>query len=174
VLLGNVIASSAVEQKIAARAHVPAERLRVLAPLTSQQPAPPVDSQNARHTSDLVRSTDQYRLNIKVNATVPMIDVYAQTPDADSAARLADAAVAELRAYVTDLAKAQQTPDQDQIRLIQLGRATGVVINPGIKYQVALVVFLLVFLASCASVTFISRVRAGWREATLAESPATA
>ena len=174
VLLGNVIASSSVEQKIAQRAHVPYQRLRILAPLTSQQPAPPVDSQNARHTSDLLRSTDQYRLNIKVNATVPMIDIYAQAPDAKSAAALADAAVAELRVYVDDLARQQQTPAKDQIRIVQLGRASGVVINHGIKYQVALIVFLLVFLAGCATATFLARVRSGWRAAVLAEGAASA
>jgi hypothetical protein len=174
VLLGNVIASSSVEQKIARRAHVPYSRLRILAPLTTQQPSPPEDSQNARHTSDLARSTDQYRLNIKVNATVPMIDIYAQTPTAASAVALADAAVTELRVYVTALAQVQQTPAKDQIRIVQLGRATGVVINHGIKYQVAFVVFLLVFLGSCASVTLIARVRAGWQAAVLAERTASA
>jgi hypothetical protein len=169
VLLGNVIASSSVEAKIARRAHVPVARLRILAPLTNTQPSPPTDSQNARHTSDLIKSMDQYRLNIKVNATVPMIDIYSQTPDAKSAAALAEAAVDELRLYVNDLAAAQQTPAKDQIRLVQLGRATSIVINHGVKYQVALLVFLLVFLASCATATFIVRVRAGWHAAALAE-----
>jgi hypothetical protein len=174
VLLGNVIASSSVGQKIAQRAHVPVERLRILAPLTNVQPAPPVDSQNTRSTSDLLKSMDQYRLDIKVNATVPMIDIYSQTPDAKSAAALADAAVDELGVYVTDLAAAQQTPDKDKIRIVQLGRATSLVINHGVKYQVALLVFLLVFLASCATVTFFVRVRAGWHAAALAEGAAGA
>jgi hypothetical protein len=103
-----------------------------------------------------------------------MIDIYAQTPDAKSAATLADAAVAELRVYVDDLARQQQTPAKDQIRIVQLGRASGVVINHGIKYQVALIVFVLVFLAGCATATFFVRVRSGWRAAVLAEGAASA
>jgi len=174
VLLGNVIASTQIEARIAKRAGVPLDRLRILAPLTRQQPWPPVDSQNARHTSDLLKSTDQYRIAIKVNATVPMMDIYAQTPTAESAARLANAAVDELKAYLPALAAAQDTPAQDQIRLVQLGRASGMVINPGVKYRVALLVFVVVFLISCASLIFISRIRAGWRLEALSEAPAGA
>lgn len=172
VLLGNVIASSDVERRIALRAHVPVEALRIQAPLTAQQPAPPVDSQNARHTSDIVRSNDQYRLNIDANATVPMLDIYAQAPTAASAAALANAAVDELRTYLTGLAAAQRTPQKDQIRLVQLGRATGVVINHGVRWQVALLAFLLTLGASSATLVFGARVHAGWRVEALSERPA--
>ena len=75
ILLGNVVASSAVQARVAERAGAPVERLRIQAPLTTSQPAPPVDSENARHTTDILKSTDQYRVNIKVNPTVPMIDI---------------------------------------------------------------------------------------------------
>jgi hypothetical protein len=172
VLLGNVIASSGVQRKIALRAHVPIDALRIQAPLTAEQSAPPVDSQNARHTSDILKSNDQYRLDIKANATVPMLDLYAQTPDARSAAALANAAIDELRNYLGGLAATQRTPQKDQIRLVQLGRATGTVINHGIKLQVAFLIFLLTFAVSSASVIFIDRVRAGWRLEALSERAA--
>jgi hypothetical protein len=173
VLLGNVIASSSVQEKIAARAHVPAELLRIQAPLTAAQPSPPVDSENARHTTDILKSTDQIRVNIKVNTTIPMIDIYAQTPDAKTAAAVADAAVAELKAYLTELAASQNTPDKDQIRLIQLGHATGVVINGSIKWQSAILAFFLAFGIACGSVIFLARVRAGWKSEGLSEPVAT-
>src|SRR4051812_48635946 len=101
VLLGNVLASTSVQQSIANRAHVPAAILRVQAPLTREQPAPPVNSENARHTSDLLKSSDQYRLNIQANPTVPMLDIYAQTPTKESAEALANAAAQELQTYLT-------------------------------------------------------------------------
>src|SRR3954454_20535400 len=108
VLLGNVIASSSVQAKIARRAHVPGDLLRIQAPLTAQQSSPPVDSENARHTSDILKSTDQFRVNIKANPTVPMIDLYAQAPTAKSAAALADASVDELKTYLAGLALTQR------------------------------------------------------------------
>jgi hypothetical protein len=169
VLLGNVIASSSVQAKIARRAHVPDELLRIQAPLTSQQASAPVDSENQRHTSDIFKSNNQYRVDIKVNPTVPMIDIYAQTPTAESAAALANASVDELKAYLAALAASQRTPPKDQIRPVQLGRATGVVINKGVKWQAAILAFLLTLGISCATVIFLARVRAGWREAALAE-----
>jgi hypothetical protein len=63
VLLGNVIASSSVQAKIAARANVPEALLRIQAPLTSQQTAAPEDSENQRRTGDILRSNNQYRVD---------------------------------------------------------------------------------------------------------------
>lgn len=174
VLLGNVISSSNVQARIAARAHVPLDRLRIQAPLTKEQSAPPVDSQNARHTSDLLKSTNQYRIDIKANPTVPMLDIYAQAPSAESAAALANASVDELKLYLRELAAKQHTPAADKINTIQLGRATGVVINHGVKWQAAILTFLLTLGISCATVIFFARVRSGWRDAALSERAAEA
>jgi hypothetical protein len=174
VLLGNVIASSSVQAKIAARAHVPVELLRIQAPLTSAQPSAPVNSENTRHTTDILKSTDQYRVNIKANPTVPMLDIYAQTPTAESAAALANASVDELKSYLNTLATTQNTPEKDQVRLTQLGRARGVVINGSVKWQAAILSFLITLAISCASVTFLARVRAGWGQAVLSERSAEA
>ena len=174
VVLGNIIASQQVQEKIAQRAKVPAELLRIQAPLTSQQPAPPVDSENARRTSDILKSTDEYRIDLKANPSVPMLDIYAQTPDAESAAALANAAADELEAYLADVMARQRTPPKYQIRPVQLGRATGVVINDGVRWQLALLAFSLTLAISCATVTFIARVRAGWRQAALTERTAEA
>lgn len=170
VLLGNVIASAAVRQSIAAKVGVPVEALRIQPPLTQDQPAPPVDSENARHTGDILKTSSEYRLDIQANPTVPMLDVYAQTPDAASAAGLVNAAVDELRAYIGHLAAADRTPAESQIRLVQLGRANGVVVNPGVDWKVAVLVFVLVFAICSATVVFVARVRAGWRLAALADS----
>lgn len=169
VLLGNVIASSSVQERIARKAGVPPELVRIQAPLTSAQPWPPVDSETARSTGDILKTAEEYRLDVKVNASVPMIDIYAQTPTAESAGALANAAVEELEAYVRNVAARQSTPEHDQIKLNQLGRASGSVINHGVRYQAAALIFVLVFLAATASVTFFARVRSGWREAALAE-----
>lgn len=170
VVLGNVIASTSVEEKIAQEARIPDALLRIQAPLTAQQSALPVNSQNQRQITDIIKLNDQYRIQINANPTVPMLDIYAQAPTASSAAALANAAVDQLRAYVANLATRQGTPRNDQTRLVQLGHATGTVINPGVKIQMAVLAFILTFLASCATVVFVARVRAGWRLASLSES----
>jgi hypothetical protein len=174
VILGNVITGSTVRAAIARRAHVSPATLRVQAPLTTSQLAAPQESGNAKHTSDILRSNHQYRLDIQANPTVPMLDIYAQAPTAESAAVLANAAVDELRAYLAGLASAKRTPEADQIRLLQLGRAHGTVINKGVGWEVFLLAFLVVFAVSCATVLFIARVRAGWRQQARAERATTA
>jgi hypothetical protein len=174
VVLGNVIASTPVEAQIAQRAHVPVGLLRIQPPLTPLESSIQVDPQKARRVSDILKSNDQYRIQINANPEVPILDIYAQAPTAASAAALANAAVDELKAYVAGLATIQRTPAKDQIRLVQLGRATGVVIDPGVRYQVALLAFLLTFMASGATAAFIARVRAGWRLAPSLERTAGA
>jgi hypothetical protein len=172
ILLGNVMANGPVREAIAGRAHVPAAALEVAAPLTAKQPRAQVGSANQKHASDILKSTDQYRLSIQANPTVPVLDIYSQAPTAASAAVLANAAVDGLRDYLNDLAVTERTPEADQIRLVQLGRAHGEVINEGIEWQIGLLAFVLTFSIACATLIFLSRVRRGWRTAVLAERPA--
>lgn len=174
VLLGNVMAREPVRAFIAERAGVPVEALTVEAPLTPSQPrARRVDPGDQAKVGDILASNDQYRLSIQADPTVPLLDVYAQAPDAATAEAIANAAVDGLRTYVDEVATDNATPSGDQIQLIQLGRARGELINGGADLQVAFVVFLLAFAACCALVLFLDRVRAGWRMAAGAERPVT-
>jgi hypothetical protein len=174
VLLGNVMANGPVREAIARRAGVPVEALQVAAPLTSKEPRAQVGSANQKRTSDILKSTDQYRLSIQANPTVPVLDIYSQAPTAVSAAVLANAAVDGLGEYLNSLAASKDIPAKDQIRLVQLGRARGNVINKGIDWQVSFLAFVLTFSVSCATVIVLSRVRHGWRMAALAEQQAGA
>jgi hypothetical protein len=173
VVLGNVIANGPVKESIARRAKVPVEVLSVAAPLTPEQPRARADAGNTKKASDILRSNDQYRLAIQANPTVPVLDIYAQTPDTESAEALANAAVDGLQAYLADLAQSAGTPEQKQIQLLQLGRARGAVINQGVHWQVALLAFVLTFALACATLIFLSRVRKGWRLEALSERPAS-
>lgn len=174
VLLGNVMAREPVRAYIAKRAGVPVEALTVEAPLTPSQPrARRVDPGDQAKVGDILASNDQYRLSIQADPTVPLLDVYAQAPSAASAEAIANAAVDGLRSYVDEVATDSATPSGDQIRLVQLGRARGELINGGADLQVAFVVFLLTFAICCALVVFIDRVRNGWRLAALSEQRAT-
>jgi hypothetical protein len=169
VLLGNVIAGTRVRRNIARRLGLPADAVRIQAPLTREQSAPSVTSESARHTSDILKSAHQYRRNIQANLTVPMLDIYSQAPTAAAASTLVNAAVDELRAYLAELAAAEDTPTRSKIQLMQLGRGEGVVINEGVDWQVALLAFLVTFGACAATVIFIDRVRAGWQVAARSE-----
>jgi hypothetical protein len=169
VVLGNVMADGPVRESIARRARVPVGVLQVAPPLTPEQPQARVGPDQQRRTSDILKSTDQYRLSIEANPTVPVLDIYAQTPTVESAEALANAAVDALRAYLTGLAQSARTPRGQQVRLVQLGRARGALINQGLDWEVALLAFLITFGVSCATVIFLDRVKRGWRLAASSE-----
>lgn len=174
VVLGNVIANGEVRDAIARHAHVANDQLQIEPPLTPDQPRAVIASTDRKHATDLLASTDQYRLSIQANPTVPMLDIYAQAPNASSAALLANTAVEQLRAYLSELAVSERTPELRQIRLLQLGRAEGEVINDGIDVQVAVLVFLITFATACATLIVVSRVKDGWQAETLRERSASA
>jgi hypothetical protein len=173
ILLGNVIANGSVRESIARQVRVPAERVQITPPFTRRLPRV-VATNNPKKTSDILASTDQYRINIQANPTVPMLDIYAQAPDAKSAEVLANASVDGLKKYLADLAVTQQIPDKDQLRILQLGRASATVINNGVDLQVAFLVFVLTFSLACATTILVSRVVQGFKIARLGDGQASA
>ena len=167
LLLGNVMASPPVREAIASQADVPFSELQVLPPLTPKQPRALSEAGNERKTSDILKLNDQYRLVVQANPTVPFLQVYAQAPDVRSATALADAAVDSMKLYLTKVAGSARTPDDEQIKLVQLGRAHGTVIDNGIAWRVALLAFGVSFAVLCATAIYFRRVRDGWRVASL-------
>jgi len=172
VLIGNVMASPPVLRYIGDRAGVPAAAIRAQPPLTPDFPRPLSGFGEDPETKDLLKSTDQHRLNITANPTVPILQVYAQAPSAEAAATLANASVDGLRDYLEDTARTKGTPTKDVVRLQQLGRASGTVINPGIRPQLIVLAFLIVFGLCAATAVLIDRMRRGWREAAKARRAA--
>ncbi len=162
LLLGNVMASLPVREYIARRAGVPAQLIRVQAPLTPEQPRVVTDGAHQPKTSDLLRSPEEYRLNVQANPTVPVLDIYAEAPDGSAAEKLANASVEGLRDYLRALASQHGTPLARQVRVAQLGRASGGTIDSGAGIKLAILVFVFVFALAAAAVLFVSRVRRGW------------
>jgi hypothetical protein len=163
LLVGNVMGSPPVRMYIAKRAQLPVGALQVVTPRTPQAPRPRAEVGQKKGPGDLLKSTDQYRLDIQANPTVPVLDVYAQAPTAASAKQLANAAVDGLGDYLDELATKDKTPRASQVRLTQLGHARGEVLNKGVDVQVALLAFLAAFALSCLATIALARLIRGWR-----------
>lgn len=163
LLVGNVMGSPPVRAYIAKRAELPAGTLQVVTPRTPQAPRPRAEVGQKKGPSDLFKSTDQYRLDIQANPTVPVLDVYAQAPSAAAAKQLANAAVDGLGDYLDELATSEKTPRASQVRLTQLGRARGEVLNKGVSLQVVVLAFAAAFALSCVAAVGLSRLISGWR-----------
>jgi hypothetical protein len=157
LLVGNVMASLPVRDYIGRRAHVAPDAIRVAPPLTPDFPRPLAQTGDAKHTTDLLRSADQYRLSIEANPTVPVLYIHAQAPSAKAAAELANGSVDGLRDYLAAVAASDRVAPTQQVQVRQLGRARGGVINDGAGLQFALVVFLGVFGASFGLLRFLDR-----------------
>jgi hypothetical protein len=163
VLIGTLMASEAVRADIAHRAGLATERLQVVAPRTPLQPRPIEQSGAKKGPGDLLASTDQFRLDVQANPTVPLLNIDAQAPSADEAEKLANAAVAGLGDFMSRVAASDHTTAKQRVRLRQLGTTKATVINKGIQVQVVLVVFTLVFAVACAASVLMARVRRGWQ-----------
>ena len=161
-LLGNIMVSEPVRTYIAARAGVPADRIEATAPITANFPRALKEPGSEKRASDILRSTDQYRLDVEANPTVPILGIYTQAPNRQAAERLASASVAGLQTYLSTVAGRERLGANKQVRLLQLGTPSGGVINQGIGKQIAVLTFVVVFALGCCAVLLLDRVRRGW------------
>ena len=165
ILIGNVMASRTVREYIAHEVGIPADALQVTPPRTPEAPRPRAEVGQERRATDILKSNDEYRLDIQANATVPILDVYAQAPTARSAEALANAAVEGTRQYVGQVAVTEHPGRAKRVEMRQLGAAHGKVLNSGVSAQVGVLAFILFFAVGCAAVMALARIRRGWRVA---------
>lgn len=163
-LLGNVVATPPVIAYISRQANVPAGAIRVQPPLTPDFPRPVPSPGEERSSRDLLRVPEEYRINVQIDPSVPVLRFVAQAPTAKTAEALADGAIGGLQDYLDGIAAVQETKAKNRVRLEPLGRAQGTVINRGVRVQLSIVAFLVVFGLSAAAAVFLARVRRGWRE----------
>jgi len=171
LLVGNLIGSAPVRHAISERVGVPPDRLEISAPITREWPRAMQQAGTKRSTGDILKSPDQYRINVRANPTVPVLEITAQAPTAAAAERLADGAVLGTQDYLNELAVEQNISDSKQVMLEQLGSAKGGVINEGVSVKVAVLSFLLAFSASCLGVLALARIRRGWSTGAPPENP---
>jgi hypothetical protein len=94
---------------------------------------------------------------------LPIVSVAAQAPDAQRAAKLADAAVAGLGAYLDAKAAAQRVAYAHRLRARGLGPAQGHTVSRGPGRMVALIASLFTFAALCGSFLLVSALARAWR-----------
>jgi hypothetical protein len=161
-MLGNVMGSEPVRVYIAARAGLAPEQIYAVAPVTTSVPRAYTEPGSEKRSSDILKSTNEYRLDVQANPAVPILNIYAQAPSAGEAERLANASVTGLRAYLADLAIRRSVPPNLRVRVQQLGSAHGDVINDGVGLQIALLTFVVAFVLGSCGLLLFNGVRQGW------------
>lgn len=141
ILLGNLIATSPLRDGIAERAGVDPDDLAVTPPASTVPEAPPPPA-----VASEAPDAEATKLSVSTDPSLPIVRVVAQAPSATTATGLADAALAEVSAYVDSARAGRALPDQRRLVVSALGSATARSETRGPGFSAALVVVLLVAL----------------------------
>jgi hypothetical protein len=161
-LLANMLASPPVVELVARRVGVAPAQISAIPRLTSRVPDALRDPNLERHASDIIQSHKPYRLEIQADPDLPVLNIFAQAPTPQAAAKLADSTVVSLREYLHTLAVRNGVRPPEPIVMQPLGRARGGVINGHVGIQIAALAFLLGFGVSLGALLLARRVRRGW------------
>ena len=112
--------------------------------------------------NQLTEENAVYRLVFDAQLTLPIISIYTQAPDADSAIKLASAATSVLTGYVAELDDG--IPQARQITVSQLGQPEGGTVNDGANPILAFLAFLGVFVVLCTLIVLGSGLFRQWQE----------
>jgi hypothetical protein len=96
---------------------------------------------------------------------LPILTINAQAPDVPGAAKLANAAVAALQAYLDDRAVIDGVADSKRLRVRQLGAAQAGDVFHGPSRVLAVIAALFLFGAMCATLLFVLALKNGWQAA---------
>jgi hypothetical protein len=173
ILLGNMMITPPVLNYVGHQMGISPSLIQATAPMTADVPRVVTDPGSGAAASDLVGSTDQYKLEVQADPTVPILHVYTQAPTTAGAIRLASAAVQGLIEYVASTlpavgAPASSEPSGTSVGLEQLGGISGATANSGASAEIALLVFIGVFGISLWLILIGSQIRRGWTAARLA------
>ena len=112
--------------------------------------------------NQLTEENAVYRLVFDAQLSLPIISIYTQAPDAESAIELASAATSVLTSYVTELDNG--IPEARQITVSQLGQPEGGTVNDGANPILAFLAFLGVFVVLCTLIVLGSGLVRQWRK----------
>lgn len=161
-LYGNLSASPPVRERIGRRIGVGGDRIAATVRVTAGVPRNLRDPDSEQRAQQIAQSRKPYQLDLQSDPVRPILSIYAQAPTPAEAVRLADAVTPALREHLRERAARAGGDPRQTVRLDQLGRARGGVINAGAVPQIAVLTFLVVFGLCCCLFLAASRARRGW------------
>jgi hypothetical protein len=172
VLLANLLATSPLREDIARRAGVPPRLLIATAPPPSDGGGAAAAAQSDRLATGASVGPDDPRasvLKLGTDITLPMIAVDARAPDAATAARVANAAVAALKSYLDSVISVEGVPTQRRLVVKQLGPAQSATAHRGPSPLLGVLATIAVLGVVCAGILLIGALARDWRRMTALE-----
>jgi hypothetical protein len=154
----NLMTSPSVLQAIGRAAGIPGGAIAAAGPIPNQ-PSNQQQATREQRGNQIAAEHDVARLQFDTAQDLPIITISAQAGTADTAARLANAAVKGFSNYLSRIQAVQRVPSRRRVEIRQLGPAAGGTINSGTAKAVMLLTFLGVFLAGCLMILLVSNVR---------------
>jgi hypothetical protein len=164
-LLASLMVDGDVKEAIARRAGLPAEKL---ISLTDAVTAPAAAAVKPPTKDDFVINT--HVVTNTGGAELPIIEVEAQAPNRESAAKLGNAAVEGLRDYLSSKAGMQRVADQDRLQVTGLGAPQATTAVRGPSLMTGMLASIVVFLLGCAAIVAASALSRGLRAAAAREA----
>jgi hypothetical protein len=152
-LLGNLMASGPVEQAIARRAGVDADRLIVVPPPDAEAD----ESSLASKSSEDAAKADAIALTVTTDSTLPIIRVVGQAPDESTANRLVAGASRELEDYLGSVAADDDVPEIQRLEVDSIGLYPAVAQSGGPGAVAAILAALLVLAVGWGGIVVVSR-----------------
>src|SRR4029079_7443827 len=116
-LLGRVMISRSVVDRIARRAHVPAREIGVGARSSADVPLALSEPGSEQRASEIAGEGLPYRIEVQARPDTPVLEVYTEAPSVAEAAALGRASVAGLEEYLADVADSESLAATDRVRL---------------------------------------------------------
>jgi hypothetical protein len=144
-LLGSLMITPDVIQRIAARSGIPADEIDAYLGPIPNVPIALSEPSNEKRGNQIVEYRKPYVLEIQPRPTEPIVDIYAQAPSPWLAQKLANAVIPGLQDYVKSVSAARKIPSR--LRLLQLGAARGTELTTGTKKIAGLTFFVFAGIA---------------------------
>jgi hypothetical protein len=161
VLLATLGSTEPVLEHIARHAGLPVEDIGATSPVTSGVQRVFTEPDSERRADQVAGEDKPYRLELRAGDTLPMIDVYTQAPMVPEAERLANAVVPGIRDYLAELARQHSADPENQVQVVQLGRARAAVASAGDTPQIAMLTFIFAFAVAGAVALGLARLARG-------------
>jgi hypothetical protein len=164
-LLASLMTSSPIKDEVARRAGVPIELL-----VTPGSEAPGTAADSPNNVTSAAVSVDDPRAFVLRSSVptlqsgeVPIIAVETQAPDTAGAAKLADQAIAVLRAHLENVAGNEAVPPKRRVTVRELGPARSTTAVRGPSPLLALFAGLASFAVGCGALAGGAQLVRSWR-----------
>lgn len=170
MVYGRVMTSNPVLDAIGREAGIPSQTIAAEGPDTPNVPQSANESKTEARGNELLGEAQPHRLLFSVEPELPLIEISAQAPSGEAAISLANGAATGFQKYVEQLQNQQRVKPNRRVKIRQLGRATGGMVNEGASSAAAVMAFVGVLVVGCIVVLVGANVARNWRVAAAQET----